>query len=159
MLILDTCSWLKIQLIYKEIKVDLLKIFQKCDILLTHQLNDELKYYLKDYLDTSLFQIFPVEKDQIEKLRDYGFDLADTSIIVLAKEKNCVVVTEDGELLFYLINSGIRTFQVADLFLSLLNLDQINKNLCYNLIKFLRERKNIGKKKFKKLKFKLQEFR
>jgi len=159
MIIVDTCSWLKIQLIYDKLKVDLRNMFQEFEILSTHQLNDELKYYLKEFIDSTIFQIHPINQDDMDQFKTLGFDLADASIIILSKEKKAFVITEDGELLVFLINSNIKAIQLAEFFLALLNLDKIEKRECYNLIKFLREQKNIKENKHKKLKAKLQELR
>ncbi|MHA1266844.1 MAG: hypothetical protein ACTSRS_16525 [Candidatus Helarchaeota archaeon] len=159
MFILDTCSWLKIQLIHQELKIDLRDILQKCAILLTHQLNDEINYYLKDFIDTTFFPILPVNRTLLEKFTDLEFDEADLSIIVLAQEKDILVITEDGALLMFLINLGQKSIQISEFFLTLLKFNRIDKRICYNLLKFLRERKNIKAKKYKKLRAQLQKFR
>ncbi len=158
MIILDTCSWLKIQLIHTQLKIDLRSILQECAILLTHPLNKEINYYLKDYIDTTFFQIYPIKSDKLEELSDLEFDEADLSIIILAQEMDILVITEDGSLLMFLINLGKKAIQISEFFLTLLNLNRINKRVCYNLLKFLRERKNITAKRYKKLKAQLHRF-
>jgi len=159
MIILDICSWLKIQLIKDSLDLDLRDIFKKFNIVLTHELNEELNYYLGEFIDTKVFPIFPIYTDKRKKYERLGFDLADASIICFAKKNNCIIITEDGALLSFLLNLNMKPVQVSEFFLSLLHLNILDKRTALNLIKFLRDRKNIKEKKFNKLKNRLDEYR
>ena len=159
MIILDTCSWLKIQMIKDGLNLDLRDILKKLDIVLTHELNEELNYHLVEFINTKEFPVFPIQTEKRNRYEKLGFDLADASIICYAKERNCIIITEDGALLSFLLNLGVKTVQVSEFLLSLVHLNKLDKRTVFNLIKFLRERKNIKEKRLNKLKNKLAEFR
>lgn len=156
---LDTCSWIKIKIISKGLGIDLRDILEEFDICITHELNAELKYYLSDFIDTKKLKVYPVQKSKTKYYEKLGFDSADASIIVLSNEIDIFTITEDGELLTYLINFDIKAIQLSEFFLTLVNLDYLDKSSVYNLFKFLRERRNIRKKRYGKLKKALTEIR
>ena len=130
-LIVDTCSWLKVQKLDNEKIIRLKNLLYEADLWLTHELQTELRYYLSDYLD---FKNFSIQKVSIQKLSAFTekeLDLADLSIIQFGRQNpNCIVISDDGAALNVLDIFKIKCFQISEFIF-----DQISNTFGIVLIK------------------------
>jgi len=151
-LILDTCSWLKVQKLDNEKTITLKNLLYETDLWLTHELQTELKYYLSNYLD---FQNFSIQKVSIQKLSDFTekeLDPADLSLIEFGKQNpNCIVICDDGATLQVLDIFNVKCFQLSEFIFFLVKNDIVKKNKAIKSVKKLREWKNIRENKKKYL--------
>ena len=151
-LIVDTCSWLKVQKLDNEKIIRLKNLLYEADLWLTHELQTELRYYLSDYLD---FKNFSIQKVSIQKLSAFTekeLDLADLSIIQFGRQNpNCIVISDDGAALNVLDIFKIKCFQISEFIFFLVKNDLLKKNQAIRSVKKLRTWKNIREKKKKKL--------
>ena len=147
-LILDTCSWLKVQKLDHEKIITLKNLLYKTDLWVTHELQTELRYYLSDYLD---FQCFSIQKVSIQKLSNFTekeLDPADLSLIEFGRQNpNCIVICDDGATLQVLDIFNIKCFQLSEFIFFLVRNDLLKKNNAIRSVKKLREWKNIRENK------------
>ena len=152
MLIIDTCSWLKIRYLENSNILKIKEIIYESDLWTTHELAKEYEYYLKDYLDLKHFSIHSVKLEQLEKLIDKELDAADLSIIEFGrKNNNAIIISDDGAELTVLNLLDLKAFQVSDFLLFLAKQNILKKTDVINSIKQLRNWRNIKEKKKKKL--------
>ena len=160
MIIIDTCSWLKIQALENDKVLILKDLLYASDLWATHQLIVEYKYYLKDFIDYSKISIQAVAIDKLSKFSEKKLDDADLSIIEFARrnmaaEKNITVICDDGAESIVLRAFGITAFQLSEYILFLVKASIIKKNQANKVIKKLREYKNIREKKKEDLLYKI----
>ncbi|HME55468.1 MAG TPA: hypothetical protein VKM55_24900 [Candidatus Lokiarchaeia archaeon] len=152
MLIIDTCSWLKIKYLENDNVLRLKNLMYESDLWATHQLITECKYHLNDYIDYSRISIQTVAIDKLKKYSEKKLDDADLSIIEFArKNHDAVVICDDGAQSIVLRAFGITTFQLSEYMLFLVNAGIIKKNQANKVIKKLRAYKNIKEKEKEKL--------
>ncbi len=144
MLIIDTCSWHKIQRLEREGVILLKDFFYETDLHATHELVKEYLHYLKEYLDLSKFTIQPVQLEAYHDLTKKSLDDADLSIIALSrKNANAVVICDDGAETDILHFFHVKAFRISEYMLWLVKNDFIRKNDGNKVVKKLREWKNI----------------
>ena len=145
MLVIDTCSWLKIRRLEKERVLYLMELLKEADLHATHELVKEYRHYLKDYLDLDIFTIIPVRSEPFYDLTTKALDEADLSIIALARGKeNAVVICDDGAQLEILHFFHVKAFKVSEYMLWLVENDIVSKNVANRVVKKLREWRNIS---------------
>ena len=152
MLIIDTCSWLKIKYIENDKVLMLKTLMYESDLWATHQLITEYKYHLKDYIDYSRISVQTVTIDKLRNYSEKKLDDADLSIIEFArKNNNAVVICDDGAQSIVLRAFKITTYQLSEYMLFLVNTGIIKKNQANKVINKLREYQNIKEKEREKL--------
>lgn len=145
MLVIDTCSWLKIRRLEQERVLILMDLFKEANLHATHELAREYKHYLNDYLDESIFTINPVRLEFFREFTGKQLDDADLSIIALARgSENAIVISDDGAELEILHFFHVNAFKLSDYMLWLVEHGVIRKNTANRVVKRLREWKNIG---------------
>ncbi len=121
MLIIDTCSWHKIQRLEREGVILLKDFFYETDLHATHELVKEYLHYLKEYLDLSKFTIQPVQLEAYHDLTKKSLDDADLSIIALSrKNANAVVICDDGAETDILHFFHVKAFRISEYMLWLI---------------------------------------
>ncbi len=160
MLILDTCSWLKVRG-FKEIKlINLLPIIYQSDLWATHELLSEYQYFLGAFLDFSKFSILSVDITFVRDFTEKQLDDADLSIIEFGRRNpQALIISDDQGVLMSCRLFKIRYLQISEFLLFLTHQNILTKRETYHSITKLREWNNIGKKHFKMLKATLQEIR
>nr|MDO8087701.1 hypothetical protein [Candidatus Sigynarchaeum springense] len=147
MLILDTCSWLKIKLLDESNTVSLKQLIYANDPYATHQLITELKYYLKDYIDYTKLSIQAIEIDKYKAYSEKKLDDADLSIIGLGRmNPRAFVISDDHPELEALNAFNVRCGRLSEYLLFLVKVDLLKKNDANRAIKKLRQVKNIKEK-------------
>jgi hypothetical protein len=144
MLVIDTCSWNKIQRLEAENVILLKDFFYESDLHATHELMTEYSRYLQDYLDFKRFTIKPVKLESFKNLTEKELDDADLSIIALARtDERAVVICDDGAEIDILHFFHVKSFKMSEYMLWLVKNDLIKKNDGNRVVKKLREWQNI----------------
>lgn len=152
MLIIDTCSWLKIRYLEESDIIKIKNLIYESDLWTTHELAKEYDYYLKDYLDLNNFSIQSVKIEKLEQFTDKELDEADLSIIEFGRKNlNALIISDDGAELSILNLFHLKSFQLSEFLLFLVNQNILKKKEAINAIKQLREWHNIKEKKKKHL--------
>ncbi|MHA1695479.1 MAG: hypothetical protein ACTSUG_09470 [Candidatus Helarchaeota archaeon] len=148
-LLIDTCTWLKLEVLKEDNLFEPSKIYDWAEIAVTHQVLKELEYYKCKSIIKEKTKINPIENRQIyNKSLRLNFDEADASILSFGrKSKNHIIVSEDGALLEYARINNFRAIQLIDLFRIFFQKDKIKSRELYHLVNNLRKRKNITEKK------------
>ncbi len=147
MLILDTCSWLKIKLLDDTNTLSLKQLIYSNDPWATHQLIAELKYYLKDYLDYTRLSIQSIEIDKYQEYSEKELDDADLSIIGLGQmNTRSFVISDDHPELEVLNAFNVRCGRLSEYLLFLVREGLLRKNDANRAIKKLRQVRNIKEK-------------
>ncbi len=157
---LDTCSWLKVQRIESEKIIDLRPLLYAMRLWATHELVAELKYYMADYLDISRFSIKHVQLERFSSLTDKELDPADLSIIAFGREHaGSIIISDDGCELAILQFFNVRCFQLSEFLVTLATMDVMKKHDAYKSIRVLRNARNIKERKMKALHARLNQVR
>ncbi|NVM01352.1 MAG: hypothetical protein HWN67_03395 [Candidatus Helarchaeota archaeon] len=152
MLIIDTCSWLKIRYLEESGVLRIKDLIYESDLWTTHELAKEYEYYLKDYLDLKRFSIQSLKFQKLEKFIDKELDPADLSIIEFGRKNDkALIISDDGAELVILNLFHLKAFQLSEFILFLVNQNILKKTEAINSIKHLRKWRNIKEKKKKKL--------
>ncbi|MHA1265334.1 MAG: hypothetical protein ACTSRS_08890 [Candidatus Helarchaeota archaeon] len=147
---LDTCTWLKLELLEKEQQFSLWDLFSFSSLAITHKIKEELEHYSFPQEKINAIIIYPIGNKAIyQAALDSGFDEADASLLSNGKieEEHLYLISEDRAILSFGRMLNMRIMQLVDLFQILTAQNVINKTKLYNLVKFLRDQKNITKKK------------
>ena len=152
-LLIDTCTWLKLDLLNEDQVFIPNKLYQWADIEITHQILKEIEYYDCITFQKEETRIVPIENQHIyNEALELNFDEADASILGSGKKTSeYVLISEDGPLLEYARINNFKAFQLIDLFRILFQKNLIESRELYHLTKYLREMKNITKKKEKSI--------
>ncbi|MHA1729117.1 MAG: hypothetical protein ACTSWY_10335 [Promethearchaeota archaeon] len=152
MLIIDTCSWLKIQELEEKKVLNIKILIYESDLWATHELIKEYHHFLDNYLDFKKFSILSIEIDKLKGFIEEDLDDADLSIIEFGRENpDTIIITDDGPELTVSSLYNLKSFQLSEFLLFLLKNDILKKNEAIRSIKKLLSWKNIKKKKKKKL--------
>ncbi|MHA1299668.1 MAG: hypothetical protein ACTSO9_09555 [Candidatus Helarchaeota archaeon] len=152
MLIIDTCSWLKIRYLEELNVIKLKDLIYESELWTTHELVKEYKYYLKDFLELEKFSIQSVKFQKLEKFIDKELDPADLSIIEFGRKNNdALIISDDGAELAILNLFHLKAFQLSEFIVFLVNQNILKKTEAINSIKHLRKWRNIKERKKKKL--------
>nr|MDO8109660.1 hypothetical protein [Candidatus Sigynarchaeota archaeon] len=152
MLVIDTCTWLKIKRLEEEAVILLKDFFYESNLQATHELVAEYKRYLENYLELTKFTIQPVKLESYHDLTDKTLDDADLSIIALARSKeNVIVLSDDGAELDVLHFFHVKAFKLSEYMLWLVENDFTNKNSGNKVVKKLREWRNIDQHALKRI--------
>lgn len=152
MIIIDTCSWMKIQFLEKFNVIYLKELLYESDLWATHELIEEYKYHLQDYLDYNKFSIKTVQIKKLQEYTEYNLDPADLSIIEFGKNyPQVIVISDDKPELMILSIFKIKCFQLSEFLLILIQNSIFKKNTIFRAIKQLREWRNIKEHKMKEL--------
>ncbi|MBD3227830.1 MAG: hypothetical protein GF329_06550 [Candidatus Lokiarchaeota archaeon] len=152
-LLIDTCTWLKLEMLNEDKLFDPLKIYDWTEIEITHQVLKELEYYDCKSIKKEKTKINPIENKWIYKdALSLNFDEADASILSFGrKSKSYIMVSEDGALLEYARINNFTALQLIDLFRICFQKGLIESRKLYHLVKYLRKKKNITKRKRKEI--------
>lgn len=155
-IIIDTCSWLKIQYLDQIKVINLRPLIYSSNIWMTHELHKEFIYHLGAYLDYSKFSIKKIEFNSLKKIIESDLDDADLSMISFCRENpNLIAISDDGPALQLLNMFNATSFQLSEFLFYLTKNEILTKNLAIKSIKKLREWKNIKEKKKDLLIFKI----
>jgi hypothetical protein len=153
---MDTCSWLKVRGLEEANVINLKFLFYESDLWATHELAEELKYHLQDFLDLGHFSIQTVKLIQLETFTEKELDPADLSIIEFGrKHPGVVVISDDGAELEVLHLFKTRCFRLSEYLLFLVEKGILRKRDATRAITQLRAWQNIPEKTKKKLLAKL----
>jgi predicted nucleic acid-binding protein len=152
-LIIDTGTWLKLDVLKADNMFDAEQLYNWAEIIVTHHVLKELEYYNCKSFQKEKTKITPIENITIfQDLIKSNFDEADASILSLGKKSPKIsIISEDGALLEYARVHHFYAIQLIDLFRSLTEINLITNRLLYHLTKTLRQLKNITKKKEKRI--------
>lgn len=159
MILIDTCSILKLKLLNKEFENLFDKILNNSGISITHDVKCEVLYYYPEFekkiekitilsrLNTKYYNFFLQE-----------FDKADSSLLEYGKNKNHTIITEDHKMLRTSRLMSIPSIQLCD-FLFQLNKEKKIFHLkeMRKIVKYFRETKNITKRKYQKINDKIND--
>ncbi|MEX2680564.1 MAG: hypothetical protein Q6373_003135 [Candidatus Sigynarchaeota archaeon] len=152
MLILDTCSWLKIKMLDESNTLSLKQLIYANDPYATHQLITELRHYLKDYIDYTKLSIQRIDIDKYKTYSEKELDDADLSIIGLGRmNPRSFVISDDHPELEVLNAFNIRCGRLSEYLLFLVKENLLRKNDANRAIKKLRQMKNIKEKEKNRL--------
>ena len=152
-LLIDTCSWLKLDLLNEENVFNSGQLYDWADIEITHQILRELEYYDCRSLQREETKINPIGNQKIfNEAIELNFDEADASILSSGtRSKEIALISEDGALLEYARIRSFFALQLIDLFRLFTQKNLIKPRELYHLTKELRKLKNITKKKEKEI--------
>ena len=128
------------------------ELLTKLDLFITIEVKKEVKYrYSKfeNYLE--LLTLRPVINKSLESYLNKGFDLADATLLEYSEIENFVIITEDNGMLVEGVTDKNNIIQLIDFLLRLYEFNLITKREIYHLAKYFRQKKNISKRKEKKL--------
>ncbi|MHA1314606.1 MAG: hypothetical protein ACTSRB_11925 [Candidatus Helarchaeota archaeon] len=152
MLIIDTCSWLKIRELDDNNILKLKELIYQSNLWATHELVKEYSHYLKDYLDFNKFSIQSVKIEKVELFFEKELDPADLSIIEFGRKyKNATVISNDGAELLILDWFKVKSFQLSEFIFFLVKESLLKKREALNAIKKLRTWRDIKEKKMKRI--------
>ncbi len=152
MLVLDTCSLLKVKLLYDLQIVDLRDLIYSSEPWTTHQLLAEYKHYLSGFIDIDRFSIQAVDTGHLNAYIERKLDDADVSIIkFVQKHPASTIISDDGALLAILRSLQKSCFQLSEYMLFLVTHDVIRKREANRVVKTLREYCNIKERKMELL--------
>jgi hypothetical protein len=143
-LIIDTCSWLKIKLLDESKTLSLREFIYANDPWATHQLIAEFKHYLTDYIDLSCLSIQTMAIDRLKAYTEKTLDDADLSIIAFGRaNQRSFAISDDGAELEILNAFHVRSARLSEYLLFLVGQGLLRKNDANKAIKKLRQVKNI----------------
>jgi hypothetical protein len=152
MIIIDTCSWIKIQLLEEKNIISLKELLYESDLWATHELIEEYRYHLPNFLDINKFSIKSVKIKTLQEYTEHELDPADLSIIEFSRENpNVIAVSDDKPELTVLSIFKVQSYQLSEFLLILVQNSIFKKNNIIKAIKQLREWRNIRERKMKKL--------
>ncbi|MBL7170308.1 MAG: hypothetical protein ISS48_04770 [Candidatus Aenigmarchaeota archaeon] len=155
MILIDTCSVLKLKMLNEEFDDLTEKILDNSNVFVTHEVVNEILYYYPEFEENiKKITIVPNLNTKYYRLFLENFDDADSSLLGYGKEKKIVIVTEDHEILKLSKLMSITSIQLCD-FLFELNKEKkiFRLRKIRKIMKILRETKNITKRKYKKIRF------
>ncbi len=153
-LLIDTCTWLKLDKLEEESLFKLDKLYSNFAIFITHDAERELKYYNCKSYNKSRTTILPIHDNTIyQKAIELEYDEADASILSQGdKNGEMTIVSEDRMLLLFARMYGFSSVQLIDLFKILTEMNLLKNNELYRINKELRRLKNITKTRFNEIK-------
>ena len=156
-LLIDTFSWKKFDILNGQKLLDYTELYQKLKLFITHEVAVELKHFQFLSYQEEQVTIIPISNQRIyADAIDLRFDPADASVLSNgSREGNLIIVSEDRPLLQLAMSYAFVAIQVADLFVILVKLGFLKRNLAFKMIQSLRSLKNISDRKFTALKTKL----
>ncbi len=153
-LFLDTCTWLKIELLKTQDLFDISLLRSFSSIAITHEIRQELEHYSLSAIDIKQIIIYPIgDQTMYKHALEIGFDEADASLLSNGKVSlnDIILVTEDRAVLTFGQLYDMQIIQLSDLLRLLTDSNILDKTNFYHLIKFLRDQRNITKNKEKSL--------
>jgi predicted nuclease of predicted toxin-antitoxin system len=149
---LDTFSWYKLISFYNnEWKKEMTNFLTEYQVFITHEVKIEYSYRYPKYLFLlDLISILPRKRSLIEYDRK-KFDVADITLLEYAESTDYLIITEDQPMLAQGVTRKRNILQFSDLLALLYIGNIIDSKDYYQMVKKLREMKNITKKKEKSL--------
>jgi rRNA-processing protein FCF1 len=129
---------------------------------ITPDIQKELEHFnIFDFFSKHDAYIIPVSNKEIANtLTRYPllthFDRADQSLITVALREDCIILTDDGDLLIECITMGIQAMSLPVFCLDLVKNELLSKTECYHLLKFWENHHSYTKKDLKQWKKTLQ---
>ena len=150
LLFLDTCTWLKLEILEREELFKNSKLFNFGSLAITYEIKEELEYFSISSLDLRTLIVYPIKNKILYKQAlELGFDEADASLLSNGKieEEELYLISEDRGVISFGQFHKMNIMQLADFFMVLTASNHLTKRNCYHLIKFLRKQRNITHKK------------
>jgi len=155
MILIDTCSVLKLRILNEGFKDIISKILNISELSITHEVMDEILYYYPEFeKNIKKMTILSKLNTKYYGLFLENFDKADSSLLEYGKKRKIIIVTEDHKMLKVSKLMSISSIQLCDFLFKLnegkgiFHLKEMRK-----IMKFLRVNKNITKRKYKKIKY------
>ena len=160
-LIIDTCSWFKLQALEFDHLFSIKTLYDFADVNITHDVLSELEYYSCAIWIKERSKIIPVKDKKIyDEATSLDFDAADASVLSNgSKDTNTLIISEDGPLLEYAQIYNFSAIQLIDFFKILVEGKKQSKNDLYKMNRYFREMKNITLKKEREIKQWLADYR
>ncbi|MHA1301337.1 MAG: hypothetical protein ACTSO9_18090 [Candidatus Helarchaeota archaeon] len=152
-LLIDTCTWLKLDILKEDRIFEPDKIYNWANIGISHQVLKEIEHFNCKSFKKEKTQINPIQNEEIyKKALKLEFDEADASILSFGKKTgDSIIISEDGTLLEYARINKFYALQLIDLFLLFTSMNFMKPRDLYHITKYLRKLKNITKKKEKEI--------
>lgn len=156
-LLIDTCTWLKLERI--QDLFDVKTLHEHASLAITHEVATELEQYRCQSWKREENAIYPIgDKDIYEDAISLDFDIADASLLSNCSTSiNKCLITEDRALIKFAVMYKFNALQLIDLFRVLCGDARITKNHLFKLNRKLRELRNITTRKEKEIKSWLAE--
>lgn len=156
---IDTFSWTKIFLLFKESWEDLLsELLSATLFFITHDVEKELLHFHREREPIwRSGAILPKLDRSYSAYVLEGFDEADASLLEYAELSEHIIVTEDAAMLAKNVTSRNNIIQLIDLLRKYYENDLLDPKEYHTLVKWFRERRNITKKKERRLMERLKE--
>ncbi len=154
MLGIDTCSWLKLDLISTSGWTDLVEtILREFEVFITHEIAEELRNFLPRREEwIKRVTIRSINREEYQSFVGEIFDPADASLLSFHTENNVIIITEDPAMLAEGVTRQQNIIQLVDLIFLLYRDEMINKRDLQKLIAFFRKKRNITRRKESTLK-------
>ena len=159
MILIDTCSVLKLKMLNKESDGLTEKILDNSNLSMTHEVIDEILYYYPEFEENiKKMTILPRLNTKYYRIFLQNFDEADSTLLEYGKKKNFIIITEDHKMIKVSKLMSITSVQLCD-FLVKLNEEKkiFHLKKMRKIMKYFRENKNITKRKYNKIKRKIDD--
>ena len=157
MILIDTCSILKLKMLNEEFDGLTERILDNSNLSMTHEVIDEILYYYPDFEgNIEKMTILPKLNTKYYKIFLQNFDEADSTLLEYGKKKKFIIITEDRKMIKVSKLMSIALVQLCD-FLVKLNEERkiFHPKKMRKIIKYFRKNKNITKRKYKKMKYRI----
>jgi len=144
-LLLDTCFCLHCEELYSNNIFDIRPLLKNFFLATTEAVKEELIHYkLNKFLPISEFVLFPLEFEDILKIKDDNalvneLDNADQTLWIVGennKKDEIIILTDDGALLIECQIANIQALRLPSFLLFLLRNEEISKNDVYKCLRF-----------------------
>ena len=146
---MDTCSWLKLDLLAGSGWNSLVEIiFRDLDIFITHEVFEEVKNFLPNREEwIKMVNIRTTDRSRYYRSIGEIFDPADASLLSFHSNMNVIIITEDPAILAEGISQRQNIIQLIDLISLIYESEKIVQGDFRKIIAFFRKKRNITKKK------------
>ena len=145
---IDTCSWLKLDLLANSgWDSTVTMLFNELELFTTHEVVEELNRFLshrKGWLKRITIRTH--DQKTFSHFAGDVFDPADASLLSLTQVKDVIIITEDPVMLAENVFLRENVIQLIDLFSLLFQENRISQQDFNRLLSFFRKKRNITKR-------------
>ena len=147
--LIDTFSWKKFDLLSEKNLFKVSNLYNWAEIFITHEVKTEIKHFGLKSCNLIATIILPIKNHTIfQDAKSLEFDQADAEILSNGNlYGDLCIISEDKPLLKFAIAYSLNAIQVIDLFQVFNNLELLENRELFQINRFLREKKNITKRK------------
>ncbi|MHA1796460.1 MAG: hypothetical protein ACTSUK_10125 [Promethearchaeota archaeon] len=163
--LIDTCFWLHVQTIYRDLKIDLRILLKHFRWGYTEQILQEYKHYhLQNFVPLSDGYQIPFSNQELKKFQEkYSFirefDISDQTLVACAKRDSAIILTDDGGLLMEIQSWEKMGLCLPAFCLWAVKKGLIRKNTMIRLLRFWENNHLFEKREIKRWKNELQQVR